>query len=114
MFPFPFTDAKTLLENGQRADPHSMLALYTDALRIRHGFEGGIEWLDLGPDVLAFRRGDRLCITNFADRAIELPNGELLLASDELTATGELPPDSTAWLRTQHVALEAPTETRKA
>ena len=91
----------------QQADPHSMLALYTDALRIRHGFDGGIEWLDLGPEVLAFRRGARLCITNFADRAIELPQGELLLASDELTGSGELPPDSTAWL------LEAITE-RKA
>jgi alpha-glucosidase len=57
--------------------------------------------------VLAFRRGDLLCITNFAGQASPLPAGELLLASDDLTPTGELPPDSTAWL------LEAITE-RKA
>jgi len=57
--------------------------------------------------VLAFRRDDLLCITNFAGQALRLPEGELLLASEELTADGELPPDSTAWL------LEAIT-TRKA
>jgi alpha-glucosidase len=92
---------------AQQADPHSMLALYRAALRIRHRFAGELEWLDLGAEALAFRRGDLLCITNFAGQALPLPAGELLLASDDLTPTGELPPDSTAWL------LEAITE-RKA
>jgi alpha-glucosidase len=101
-------------------DPGSMLALYRAALRIRRDIAAidaaDIEWLDLGPDALAFRRGDGfLCITNFADQALALPSGaELLLASEELSPQGELPPDSTAWLRPQHVALEAPTTTRKA
>lgn len=94
---------------SQAADPRSMLALYRAALRIRRESpelgDGPLTWLDLGPDVLAFRRGDDLiCITNFADHAVALPVGTLLLASEELG--DELPPDSTAWVRTQHAPLE--------
>ncbi|MGN6503544.1 MAG: alpha-amylase family glycosyl hydrolase, partial [Pseudolysinimonas sp.] len=93
---------------SEAADPASMLSLYRAALRIRHRIAGDLDWLDLGPNALAFRRGDVLCVTNFADRPLALPEGDLLLASDELTASGELPPDSTAWL------LEAPITERKA
>jgi alpha-glucosidase len=93
---------------AQADDPRSMLSLYRTALRIRHRIAGELEWLDLGPDALAFRRGNVLSITNFAGRPLTLPEGELLVASDELAAPGELPPDSTAWL------LEAPIEERKA
>ena len=47
--------------------------------------DGPFEWIDLGPDALAFRRGDDfICVTNFADQALELPKGELILASTEL------------------------------
>jgi alpha-glucosidase len=96
-----------------------MLSLYRAALAIRKDSpelgDGDLTWLDLGPDALAFRRGDDfLCITNFADRPMPLPEGAVVLASEELTSEGELPPDSTAWLRTQHVALETPSEIRKA
>ncbi len=104
--PQPAAFAEYTVE-AEAADPHSMLSLYRAALETRHRFAGDLEWLDLGDDVLAFRRGALLCITNFADQALSLPAGELLLASDGLTPTGELPPDSTAWL------LEAITE-RKA
>jgi alpha-glucosidase len=101
-----------------------MLSLYKAALAIRKDSpelgDGTLTWLDLGPDALAFRRGDDfLCITNFADRPLALPSGAaLVLASEELTTghdgSGELPSDSTAWLRTQHVVLETPPQIRKA
>jgi alpha-glucosidase len=89
----------------QAADPSSMLSLYRAALRIRRGDgalgDGAIAFLDTEPSVLAFRRGERfVSITNFADQPIPLPAGELVLTSEELTATGELPSDSTAWVRT--------------
>ena len=109
---------------GGRATRKSMLSLYRAALRIRKESpelgDGALTWLDLGPDVLAFQRGDDfLCITNFADQPLALPPGAaLVLASEELgeglDGLGELPPDSTAWLRTQHVALETPPQRRKA
>lgn len=87
---------------AQEGDPRSMLELYRAALRIRRiepdlG-DGPFAWLDLGSDVLAFRRGGICCITNFAGHGLPLPAGELLLTSEELV-DGELPPDATAWLR---------------
>jgi alpha-glucosidase len=113
---------------AESQDPTSMLALYRAALRIRHESpelgagdgDGGLEWLDLGPEALAFRRGDDFtCITNFADQPLALPLGaSVVLASEELvpgeSGRGELPPDSTAWLRTQHVAAGGTNPTRKA
>jgi alpha-glucosidase len=109
---------------AEARDPRSMLSLYRAALAIRKDSDelgdGTLSWLDLGPDALAFQRGDDfLCITNFADQPLALPSGAaLVLASEELVTgqdgSGELPPDSTAWLRTQHVALETPSQIRKA
>jgi len=94
---------------SEAADPRSMLTLYRDALRLRRTEpalgDGPMSWLDLGPDALAFTRGPTspggfASVTNFADHAIALPTGcEVLVASEELTSDGELPPDSTAWLR---------------
>lgn len=93
---------------AQAADPRSMLSLYRAALGIRRSSaelgDGPLAFLDLGPDVLAFRRGTGfLSITNFAGTAIPLPAGEVVLTSEELTADGGLSPDSTAWLRTAPV-----------
>jgi alpha-glucosidase len=113
---------------AEAGDPRSMLSLYRAALAIRRDSpelgDGELTWLDLGPDALAFRRGEHfLSITNFAGRPMPLPEGALVLASEELVGArdgsgrnggGELPPDSTAWLRTQHVALETPSKKRKA
>jgi alpha-glucosidase len=96
---------------AEEKDPQSMLSLYKQALAIRKADEalgdGPFEWIDLGPGALAFRRADDfICVTNFADQALELPRGELILASTELSDAGDgirkLPTDSTAWLRPQH------------
>jgi len=100
-------------------DPRSMLSLYRAALAIRKDSpelgDGTLTWLDLGPDALAFRRGDDfLCITNFADQPLAFPPGTTVVLASEELVDGELPTDSTAWLRTQHVVLETPTQIRKA
>jgi alpha-glucosidase len=64
-------------------------------------------WLPTPPDVLAFRRGDRLVsITNLSAAPIPLPpHDQILLASADVV-DGLLPSDSTAWLRTTTVPSE--------
>jgi alpha-glucosidase len=92
---------------AQQADPSSMLWLYRQALRIRRALNAtsdtSFAWRELAPDVLAFDRGlDFLSVTNLSTHSIDLPdNGGILLCSSPLDG-GKLPPDSTAWLRTQH------------
>jgi alpha-glucosidase len=87
--------------SAQDADPNSTLNLYRRALAIRRQQFAGMEltWVESEPSVLHFERprGVR-CVTNFGSRPIELPEGEVLLASVEL-ADGWLPSDATAWLR---------------
>ncbi|HEX7425426.1 MAG TPA: DUF3459 domain-containing protein, partial [Mycobacterium sp.] len=84
-------------------DPDSTLSFYREALRLRHGrseFDGtAIEWLDSSDDSLVFRLvgGGLVCALNAGDEPVELPAGELLLASGELV-DGKLPPNAAAWL----------------
>jgi alpha-glucosidase len=102
---------------AQDADPGSMLSLYRDALRIRRihpvlGSAGSeLEWLDLGDDVIAFRRqAGFTCIVNLGATDIELPPGEVVLSSVPVTETipgtipstipGTIPSDTTVWLDT--------------
>lgn len=91
---------------AQLADPGSMLWLYRDALRLRRTLAGvpdgadGVRWLDLGPDVVAFRRGGWfVCVVNVGAEPVPLPAGEVLLASTQLGDRQFLPGDSAAWLR---------------
>jgi alpha-glucosidase len=88
---------------AQRADPASMLSLYREALRLRRGVggDGELAWLSRGIDgVLAFRRDTGLvCVVNFGPDDAPLPDGELLLATEPLTAAGALRADAAAWLR---------------
>ncbi|KQW52875.1 alpha-glucosidase [Nocardioides sp. Root1257] len=84
-------------------DPDSMLELYRAALRIRHDDPdlgaGSLTWLDLGAEVIAFRRGDRFAsVTNFSGGPVDLPSSvQTWLASVPLEG-GRLPTDATAWL----------------
>jgi alpha-glucosidase len=88
------------------ADSGSMLRLYRDALRIRGSslFAGdastSMAWQPSADGVLAFDRGARMrCVANLSPGPVALPpDAEVLLASGPLAA-GELPPDTTAWLR---------------
>jgi alpha-glucosidase len=102
---------------AQESDPGSMLSLYRAALRIRRSepalVDGDFAWLDLGPDALAFRRGDDVVSVTSFDAPVELPpHREVLLASTEVV-DGVLPTNSTAWLRPQHEPGETHTITQR-
>lgn len=104
-------DWATLTVDAQDADPSSTLNLYRAAIALRTqiaDFAGSdLEWLELGADVLAFRRGDgTVSITNLGAVPVPLPaHHEVLLASAPLD--GALPPDSTAWLALRPSAVSS-------
>ena len=88
--------------DAQVGVPGSTLELYRAALRMRREFglgSGALKWLK-GYDkkVVAFRNGDVTVLANLGKIAVELPVGEVLLASDDVTG-GALPRDTTVWLR---------------
>jgi alpha-glucosidase len=78
-------------------------SLYSQALAIRKNEsglgDGPMQWIDAGPDLIAFTRpGDFACYVNFG-APIALPVGsEVLLASSELI-DGKIPTDTAIWLR---------------
>ncbi|MET7653606.1 alpha-amylase family glycosyl hydrolase [Streptomyces sp. NPDC005486] len=88
----------------------STLELYRSALGIRRsrpdlGAGDSVEWLKAPAGVLAFRRGEFVCVTNTTGESVTTPAyGRVLLASGEVSETdgGEtkLPADTTAWFTT--------------
>jgi alpha-glucosidase len=88
---------------AQAADPDSMLNLYRRALALRRsepGLVGGaFEWADLGPDVLAFRRGDLVCAANLGPDSVELPPDVTVLLASQPGFSGPLGPDVAVWFR---------------
>ena len=82
----------------------SMLNLYRTGLRFRRAApwsgDGVFRWIPSSDSVLAFARGERFaCIVNFGPGPVALPVGaHVLIASNELEG-GELPQDTTVWLR---------------
>lgn len=90
-----------LTVENQRDDAGSTLALYRRAIELRSAraeFNGdAIEWLPAAGDALIFRRGGLRCALNAGERPLPLPDGELLLASAQVT-DGVLPPNAAAWL----------------
>lgn len=87
---------------AQKADPDSTLNLYRRALAERRRFSSNevLTWddgLNRGP-LLAFWRGtDVLVLVNTGDQTVDLPAGEVLVASAELD--GGLPGNTAVWLR---------------
>jgi alpha-glucosidase len=79
----------------------STLEFYRAALAARRthvlGLTEPVELFDAGVDVLAFRRGGLTVILNAGSEPVELPPGELLLASGPLG--GRLPTDTAVWLQ---------------
>ena len=93
-----------LTVESQQNDPTSMLSLYRAALALRRSTaalgDGDLEWIESEPDVLAFARGeDFISVTNLSDGPVGLPAHEQLLLTSEPLVGGQLPSDSTAWLR---------------
>jgi alpha-glucosidase len=100
-------DWASLTVEAQQSDPASMLWLYRQALRIRRAEaslgDGPLVWLDSEPSVLAFSRGGGfLNISNLSAHPVELLGHSAIILSSSPLVGGLLPPDSTAWLRTQH------------
>jgi alpha-glucosidase len=86
---------------GQEADQDSTLSLYRRALDWRRRLRGAEElrWPEpADPGVVHFRRpGGWHSATNFGPRPVELPPGQVILASAGVD-DGVLPADATAWL----------------
>jgi alpha-glucosidase len=93
---------------AQARDEGSTLALYRTAIAARRGSDalrdGSFAWLDSAEGALAFERTSEqeqehvVCMVNVAADGLELPEGELMLASDP-AVTRSLPPDTAAWVR---------------
>lgn len=86
--------------SSQEGVPGSTLTMYQDALALRREHDlafGAPEWLDLGPDTLAFRTGDVTVVVNFGTTPVAVPAGEVVLASGALE-DGMLPRDTAVWL----------------
>lgn len=94
--------------DAEEKDPASMLALYRRALAARRGLLSGggpsaFAWQDgYADDVIAYHRAcadgrELVCVVNFGDAAVALPDGEVLLASGKLEG-GALGRDQAAWV----------------
>ncbi len=94
---------------AQAGDPHSVLELYRRALALRHEQralgDGPMHWLPAPDDALVFQRPQvdgghgLVCAVNLGSAPLPLPDGDVLLASEDLRRRAELPPDAAAWVR---------------
>jgi alpha-glucosidase len=78
----------------------STLELYRTAIRIRRESlvgDDSVEWIESGDQVIAFRRGGVVVMVNFGPDRVPIPDGEILLASSEITG-GLLPGEAAAWI----------------
>jgi len=87
----------------QRGVPGSTYELYRSALRLRRAHRlgrGELRWVDAPDDVLAFRNGELLVVTNFGAEPARLPEGVTpILWSAPLDEHGGIPTDVTVWAR---------------
>ncbi len=94
-----------LTAEAQEADPASTLHFYRKALRERRTLQGDrVDFVDLGADVVAFRRGGVLVVVNCGATLMPLPTGQVMITSDALLdapapSAGLLPPNAAVWLR---------------
>jgi alpha-glucosidase len=96
-------DWGAISRTSQESDASSILDLYKATLRLRQQFmgDGQLRWLHRGPGHLAFARSSGLvCVVNFGEAAVELPAGRLLVASQRLDGSRQLPADTAAWILT--------------
>ena len=94
--PMPDDWARESVE-AQERDPGSTLSLFRSALRLRPR-GGELSWRESPRGTMIFDRGDLTCLVNVDAPELELPEGELVLASEpEIART--LPPNTAAWIR---------------
>ena len=104
---FGFTDGEPWLPmpqdwggvsvEAQEGNPDSTLALYRSALRLRP-HDDDFAWRESPQGTMIFDRGDLTCAVNFEADELELPKGQLVLAS-EPGITTTLPPNTAAWIK---------------
>ena len=82
---------------SQTGDPASTLELYRSALRLRPRGEE-FSWRESAQGAMIFDRGGLTVAVNFDAPELELPDGELVLAS-EPDVTTTLPANTAAWIR---------------
>lgn len=86
---------------AQAEDADSVLSLYRRAIAIRREHLAPVEdfeLVDLGPDVLAYARGEHiLAVANMGAEPIPLPAGDVLVSSAS-TDGDLLQPDSAVWI----------------
>jgi alpha-glucosidase len=83
---------------AETEDPGSMLSLYRSALALRRSWRGDLVWVNLGHGVVAFTRGERMCVVNFSSSPVPVPEGrEVILAS--VPVEDSIPTDAAVWLR---------------
>jgi alpha-glucosidase len=82
---------------AQEGVPGSTLELTRAALAARPR-AGDLRWLDAPRGALLFERGEMICAVNVSATSLDLPPGDLVLAS-EPDVTTALPPDTAAWIR---------------
>ncbi len=95
--PSEFAALSVESQTGRRG---STLELYREALALRRTLFTGdetFEWLDVGDEGLAFRRGSgAICVLNYGTTPLPLPRGRLLIASAPVR--DGLPGDGAAWV----------------
>ncbi|MBK8434957.1 MAG: glycoside hydrolase family 13 protein [Austwickia sp.] len=107
--PQPDTYA-ALAADRQDGVPGSTLELYRTMLGWRRAAglgRGSLAWLahyPPGSEVLAFENAPdggtpTVCLTNVGPTPVPRPDGELILATDELAPDGSVPTDVTVWVR---------------
>jgi alpha-glucosidase len=87
---------------AEATDPASTLALYRTAVARRRELladAGAIWWLDSPANVQSYRRGAVTVVLNTGADPVDLPAGEVLVASGPLGVGGTLPTDTAAWVR---------------
>ncbi|MGV8873031.1 MAG: glycoside hydrolase family 13 protein [Rhodococcus sp. (in: high G+C Gram-positive bacteria)] len=92
----------------QHTAPESVLNFYRRALAVRVSLQGAeqLEWLDFGADVIAFSRpGGWISITNFGNRDVKAPEGDIVVDSylgchDGRNTGNWVKPDTTVWIQT--------------
>jgi alpha-glucosidase len=92
-----------LSAEAQDGNAGSTLELYRAALRVRRTHpalgDGTLEWIDAGPDVVAFRRTPGFeCRINLGADPVSMPEGQVLVASADRPA-GTIPTDVAVWLQ---------------
>lgn len=94
---------RSLARDQQVNDAGSTLNMYRAALtqrRARGLGDGHLEWLTHpGGRVVAFRNAGVTVMINMTGHEVPLPPGEVVLASGTVGSDGELPADTTVWMR---------------